>query len=128
MVVSVAVVCKPAQKSSMTFQQAVIELKTPTERTSTLLLVRLQRKADMFPDCYCHHRRRHFALMYDTGEDFNCGSPLRFTGAELLSTYEPGKTHSPWAKLPPSWRLNSGATHPVESCIRDYKDWTTGRS
>ena len=75
MVVSVAVVRKPAQKSSMTFEQAVIELKTPTERASTLLLVRLHRKADMFPDCYYHHRRRHFALMYDTGEDFNCGSP-----------------------------------------------------
>ena len=128
MVVSVAVVRKPAQKSAMTFAQAVIELKNPTERASTLLLVRLHRKADMFPDCYYHHRRRHFALMYDTGEDFNCGSPLRFTGAELLSAYEPGKTYSPQAKLPPSWRLNSGATHPVESCVRDYKDWTTGRS
>ena len=125
---SVAVVRKPAQKSAMTFAQAVIELQNPTERASTLLLVRLHRKSDMFPDCYYHDRGRHFALMYDTGEDFNCGSPLRFTGAELLSAYEPGKTHSPRAKLPPSWRLNSGATHPVESCVRDYKDWTTGRS
>ena len=81
----------------------------------------------MFPDCYYHQRRRHFALMYDTGEDFNCGSPLQFTGTELLSAYEPGKTHSPWAKLPPSWHLNPGTTFPVDSCIRDYKDWSTGR-
>ena len=127
MVVSVAVVRKPAQKSAMTFQQAVIELKTPSERASTLLLVRLHRESDMFPDSYYHDRSRHFAIMYDTGEDYNCGSPLRFTGAELLSAYEPGKTHSLWAKLPPSWRLNSGVTHPVESCVWEYKDWTTGR-
>ena len=128
MVVSVSVVRKLAQRSTMTFEQAVIELKTPTKQASTLLLVRLHQKSDMFLDCYYHHRRRHFAMMYDTGEDFNCGSPLRFTGAELLSAYEPGKTHSPRAKLPPSWHLNSGATLLVESCIRDYKDWTTGRS
>ena len=127
MVVSVAVVCKPAQRSAMMFGQAIIEVKTPTERASTLLLVRLHRKAEMFPDCYYRDRRRHFALMYDTGEDNNCGSPLRFTGVELLSAYEPGKTHSPQAKLPPSWRINPGSTSPVESCVRDYKDWTTGR-
>ena len=88
MVVSVAVVRKPAQRSAMTFAQAVIELRNSTERASTLLLVWLHRKSDMFPDCYYHDRGRHFALMYDTGEDFNCGSPLRFTGAELLSAYE----------------------------------------
>ena len=128
MVVSVAVVRKPAQKSSMTFEQAVIELKTLTERASTLLLVQLHRKSDIFPDCYYHHRCRHFALMYDTGEDFNCSSPLRFTSVELLTAYEPGKTHSPRAKLPPSWHLNSGATYPIKSCVWDYKDWTTGRS
>ena len=128
MVVSVAVVRKPAQKSAMTFAQAVIELQTPSERASTLLLVRLHRKSDMFPDCYYHDRGRHFGMMYDTGEDFNCGSPLRFTGAELLHAYEPEKTHSPRAKLPPSWRLNSGTTHLVESCVQEYKDWTTGHS
>ena len=125
MVVSVAVVRKPAQKSTMTFEQATIELKTPTERASTLLLVRLHRKATMFPDCYYHHKHQRFALMYGTSEDFNCGSPLRFTGAELLSAYEPGKTHSPRAKLPPSWCFNPGTTFPIESCVRDYTDWTT---
>ena len=93
-----------------------------------LLLVRLHRESDMFPDCYYHNRGRHFALMYDTGKDFNCGSPLRFIGAELLGAYDPGKTYSPRAKLPPSWRLNSEGTHPVESCSREYKDWTTGCS
>ena len=81
----------------------------------------------MFPDCYYHDRRQHFALMYDTVEDFNCGSPLRFTSTELLSAYEPGKTHSPRAKLPPSWRIDLGTTFPVDSRVRHYKDWTTGR-
>ena len=127
MVVSVTVVRKPAQKSAMTFEQAVIELKNQSERASMLLLVRLHRDSDMFPDVYYHDRGRHFALVYDTGEDFNCGSTLRFTGAELLGAYDPGKKFSPRAKLPPSWRFNSEGTHPVESCSREYKDWKTGR-
>ena len=127
MVVSVAVVRKPAQKSAMTFDQAVIELRNQSERASTLLLVRLHCDSDMFPDVYYHDRGRHFALVYSTGEDFNCGSTLRFTGAELLGAYDPRKKFSPRAKLPPSWRLNSEGTHPVESCSQEYKDWTTGR-
>ena len=127
MAVSVAVVRKPAQKRAMAFEQAAAELKNDTERTSTLLLVRLHRHSDMFPDVYYKDRGTHFALVYDTGEDYNYGSTLRFTGAELLSAYNPGKQHSPRAKLPPSWRLNSEGTHPVESCSREYKDWTTGR-
>ena len=57
------------------------------------------------------------ALMHDTGEDFCCGHPLRYVGAELLSSYEPGKKYSPRAKLPPSWRVDLGTTFPVNSCI-----------
>ena len=127
MVVSVSVVRKPAHMTAMAFEQAATELNDDTEQTSTLLLVRLHRDSDMFPDTYYKDRGTHFALVYDTGENFNYGSTLRFTGAELLSAYNPGKTFSPRAKLPPSWRFNSEGNHPVESCSRDYKDWTTGR-
>ena len=95
LVVSVAVVCKPAHTSTMTFKEAALELQHPAECTPTLLLVRLHRKSRLFPDCYYHHRCKHFALFYDTGEDYNCGSPLRFISAELLSSYEPGKDYSP---------------------------------
>ena len=126
MVVSVAVVHKPAQKSAMAFEQAALELKSELERTSTLLLVWLHRDSDMFPDVYYKDRGSHFALVYDTGENYNYGSTLRFTGAELLGAYNLGKQFSPRAKLPPSWRFNSEGTHPVESCSREYKDWTTG--
>ena len=122
MVVSVAVVRKPAQKSAMSFEQAAFGLKSEPERTATLMLVRLHRESDMFPDVYYKDRGNHFALMYDTGEDYNYGSALRFTGAELLSAYDPGKQFSPRAKLPPSWRFNSVGAHPVESCSREYKD------
>ena len=127
MAVSVAVVRKPAQMTAMAFEQAAAELQNDTERTSTLLLVRLHRNSDMFPDVYYKDRGIHFALVYDTGENFNYGSALRFTGAELLSAYNPGKQFSPRAKLPPSWRFNLEGNHPVESCSRDYKDWTTRR-
>ena len=126
LVVSVAMVRKPAHNSTMTFTEAALELQHPAERTPTLLLVQLHRKSGLFPDCYYHHRRKHFALFYDTGEDYNCGSPLRFIGAELLSSYEPGKDYSPRAKLPPSWRKDLSVNHPVNCCVRDYSDWTTG--
>ena len=127
MAVSVSVVRKPAQSSAMSFEQAAAELKNDTERTATLLLVWLHRDSDMFPDVYYKDRGTHFTLVYDTGEDYNYGSTLRFTGAELLSAYNLGKAFSPRAKLPPSWRFNSEGPYPVESCSRDYKDWTTGR-
>ena len=127
MVVLVAVVRKPAHRRAMAFEQAAAELRNDTERTSTLLLVRLHRHSDMFPDVYYKDRGTHFALVYDTGEDFNYGSTLRFTGAVLLSAYNPGKQHSPRAKLPPSWHFNSEGTHPAESCSREYKDWTADR-
>ena len=110
--VSVAVVRKPAHKSTMTFEQAAVELLNPAERAPTLLLVRLHRESGLFPDCYYHHSRKHFAVLYDTGEDYNCGSPLHFIGAELLSSYEPGKDHSPRAKIPPSWRRDPGISPP----------------
>ena len=126
LIVSVAMVRKPAHNSTMTFTEAALELQHPAERTPTLLLVRLHRKSGLFPDCYYHHRRKHFALFYDTGEDYNCGSPLRFIGAELQSSYEPGKDYSPRAKLPPSWRKDVSVNYPVNCCIRDYSDWTTG--
>ena len=125
-VVSVAMVRKPAHTSTMMFEEAALELQHPAERTPTLLLVRLHRKSRLFPDCYYHHRCKHFALFYDTGEDYNCGSPLRFIGAELLSSYEPGKDYSPRAKLPPSWRRDLGVTFPIDCCTWDYSDWTTG--
>ena len=80
----------------------------------------------MFPDCYYHHNRKHFSLIHNTGEDYCYGHPLRFVGAELLSKYEPGKNYSPRAKLPPSWQRNLGTTFPIDSCTRDYRDWTTG--
>ena len=103
LIVSVAMVRKPAHNSTMTFTEAALELQHPAERTPTLLLVRLHRESGLFPDCYYHHQHKHFALFYDTGEDYNCGSPLRFIGVELQSSYEPRKDYSPRAKLPPSW-------------------------
>ena len=123
---SVAVVHKLAHTSTMTFEEAALELQHPAECTPTLLLVRLHRKSGLFPDCYYHHRHKHFALFYDTGEDYNCGSPLRFIGAELLSSYEPGKDYSPRAKLPPSWPRDLGVTFTIDCCTWDYSDWTTG--
>ena len=95
LVVSVAIVRKPAHKSTMMFEQAAVELLNPAKHTPTLLLVRLHRESGLFPDCYYHHSRKHFVILYDTGEDYNCGSPLHFIGTELLSSYEPGKDHSP---------------------------------
>ena len=102
LVVSVTVVRKPAHRSTMTFQEAALKLLHPAECTPTLLLVRLHKESGLYPDTYYHHKHKHFAILYDTGEDYNCGSPLCFIGAELLSSYEPRKNYSPRTKLPPS--------------------------
>ena len=45
LVVSVAVVRKPAHRSTMTFEEAALELTHPAECTPTLLLVQLHRKS-----------------------------------------------------------------------------------
>ena len=65
-VLSVAVVCKPAHFSSMMFEQAAIELLYLVEQTLTLLIVRLHTESPLFPDCYYHHSRKLFDLRFMT--------------------------------------------------------------
>ena len=124
--VSVTVVRKPAHLSAMTFSAAAIELLDSAEQTPTLLIIRLHTGSPLFLDCYYYHNRKHFSLIHVTGEDYCYGHPLCFVSAELLSKYEPGKNYSPRAKLPPLWQKDPGTTFPVHSCVRDYRDWTTG--
>ena len=46
-------------------------------------------------------------------------------GALLHSAYEAGAKPSPKAKLPPAF-LDHTKKFPIDSCVRDYRDWTTG--
>ena len=122
---SVAVVRKPSRYEGLPFVTAAEEFRdSANETTHSLLLVRLHRKSLLFPDIYYDRYGHHFTLMHDTGKGYNVGDPQVFLGAQLHNAYTSGKGPSPKAKLPPAF-LDRPAGHPlVDSCTREYRDWT----
>ena len=92
--------------------------------TPTLLLVHLHWKSQLFLDIYYNRYGTHFTLMHDMGKGFNVGDPEKFLGALLHNAFTSGKNPSLKAKLPPAY-LDMPATSPlIESCTREYRDWT----
>ena len=121
---SVAVMRKPAQHFGLPFAAAAVELWDDAEMTPTLLLVRLHQKSQLFPDIYYDQYRTHFNLMHDMGKGYNVGDPQKFLRALLHNAFTSRKNPSPKAKLPPAY-LDMLATSPlIESCTREYQDWT----
>ena len=58
------------------------------------------------------------------GKGIVWGDPQVFLGAQLHNAYTSGKGLSPKAKLPPAF-LDRPAGHPlIDSCTREYRDWT----
>ena len=65
--------------------------------------------------------------MHDTGKGYNMGDPQKFLGALIHNAFTSGKNLSPKAKLPLAY-LDKPATSPlIESCTREYRDWTEER-
>ena len=62
--------------------------------------------------------------MHDSGMPFNVSHPQRFVGAQLHNTFPVGEKPSPKVKLP-SAILDHLTKFPIESCVREYRDWTT---
>ena len=62
--------------------------------------------------------------MHDSGMPFNIGHPQRFMGAQLHDTFPAGDKPSPKMKLPPAF-LNHPTKFPIDSCVQEYRDWTT---
>ena len=92
--------------------------------THSLLLVQLHRKSLLFPDINYDRYGHHFTLMHDTGNGYNVGDPQVFLRAQLHNAYSSRKGLSPKSKLPPAF-LDRPAGHPlVDSCTREYRDWT----
>ena len=122
---SVAVVRKPSRYEGLPFVTAAEEFRdSVNETTHSLLLVQLHRKSLLFPDIYYDRYGHHFTLMHDTGKGYNVGDPQVFLGAQLHNAYTSGKGPSPKAKLPPAF-LDRPAGHPlIDSCTREYRDWT----
>ena len=124
---SVAVMQKLAWHFGLLFAAAVGELWDDAEMTPTLLLIRLHQKSQLFPDIYYDRYGTHFTLMHDMGKGYNVGDPQKFLGALLHNAFTSGKNPSPKAKLPPAY-LDMPATSPlIESCTREYLDWTEER-
>ena len=62
--------------------------------------------------------------MHDMGQGHNIGDPQRFLGALLHNAFTSGKSASSKAKLPPAY-LNMPAYSPLlDSCTREYRDWS----
>ena len=123
-VVSVAVMRKLAWHFGLPFTAAAEELWDDAEMTPTLLLVRLHQKSWLFLDIYYDRYGTHFTLMHDTGKGYNVGDPQKFLRALLHNAFTSGKNSSTKAKLPPAY-LDMPANSPlIESCTREYQDWT----
>ena len=124
-VMSVAVVKKPSWHDRLPFLTTAEEFQdSANETTHSLLLVRLHRKSLLFPDIYYDRYGHHFTLMHDTGKGYNVGDPQVFLGVQLHNAYTSGKGPSPKTKLPPAF-LDRPAGHPlIDSCTREYQDWT----
>ena len=122
---SVAVVRKPSRHDGLPFLTAAEEFQDSANKTThSLLLVRLHRKSLLFPDIYYDRYGHHFTLMHDTGKGYKWGDPQVFLGALLHNAYTSGKGPSPKAKLLLAF-LDRPAEHPlVDSCTREYRDWT----
>ena len=63
-------------------------------------------------------------VMHDSGMPFNVSHPQRFMGAQLHNAFPAGDKPSPKAKLPPAF-LDHPTKFPIDSCIQEYRDWTT---
>ena len=122
---SVAVVRKPSRHDGLPFLTAAEEFRDgANETTHSLLLVRLHRKSLLFPHIYYDRYGHHFTLMHVSGKGYNVGDPQVFLGALLQNAYTSGKGPSPKAKLPLAF-LDRRAGHPlIDSCTREYRDWT----
>ena len=119
-VVSVGIMQKPARHFGLPFEAAVGELWDDAKITSTLLLIQLHQKSQLFPNIYYDRYGTHFTLMHDTGKGYNVGDPQKFLGALLHNAFTSGKNPFPKAKLPPAY-LDMPATSPlIESCTREY--------
>ena len=124
-IVLVAIVQKPAQYVGLPFSTAADEFWEDVEVTPTLLLVRLHWHSELFPDVYFDWYHQHFILLPDPGVHFNVGHPQKFVGALLHNAFQAGDTASPKAKLPLAF-LDHPTKFPIDSCVREYWDWTTG--
>ena len=124
-VMSIVVVRKPSRHDGLPFLTAAEEFRdSANETTHSLLLVRLHRKSLLFLDIYYDRYGHHFTLMHNTGKGYNVGDPQVFLGALLHNAYTSGKGPSPKAKLPPAF-LDRPVEHPlIDSCTREYRDWT----
>ena len=123
--VLVAVIRKLACFLGIPFSAVVDKFSDPTEKESTLLIVRLYHHSRLFPDIYYDWYFNHFTLMHVSGEHYNMGHPQKYMGGFLHNAYEAGEVlHSPKAKLPLAFLDTSSYIFPVDSCVQPYQDWT----
>ena len=122
---SMLVVRKPAQHDGLPFTAAAAKFwDSENETTHSLLLVRLHRKSRLFPDIYYDRYGQHFTLMHDTRKGYNVGDPQVFLRVLLHNAYSSGKGPSPKAKLPPAYLERPADSALIDSCTREYRDWT----
>ena len=62
--------------------------------------------------------------MHDTGKGYNVGDLQKFLGALLHNAVTSGKNPSPKAKLLPAYLDLPATSSLIESCTKEYRDWT----
>ena len=123
-VVLVGIVRKLARYVAIPFATAADEFRDDMDDSPTLLLVWLHWHSRLFLYLYFDWYHQHFMVMHYSGMPFNVGHPQRFVGALLHNAFPVRDKPSPKAKLPPAF-LDHLMKFPIDSCIREYRDWTT---
>ena len=122
--VSVFIVRKLAWYTVIPFASAADKFRDDFEDSPTLILVRLHWHSWLFLDLYFDQYHQHFTVMHNSGMPFNVSHPQRFVGALLYNAFPVWDKPSPKAKLPLAF-LDHPTKFPIDSCIQEYRDWTT---
>ena len=123
-VVSVGVVGKLAWYAVIPFTTAADEFRDDVEDSPTLLLAWLHRHLRLFPDLYFDWYHQHFTVMHDSGCPSTSVTPKGLWVPCCITHSQRGISLLPKAKLPPAF-LDHPTKFPIDSCVREYRDWTT---
>ena len=94
-VVSVAVIRNLVCLPGIPVALVADEFSDPTERESTLLIIRLHCQSKLFPDIYFDRYSNHLTMMHISAEQYNVTHPQKYVGACSTMLMKLGESQNP---------------------------------